>query len=92
MSYNAGQKSSHWIEYCGRNHEYLQAPIEGWKGVEDGILAIGEERIEFTHWLEDVERDWASLGKKLHRPHIGESLSTEDVRSGFTKTVPPTLA
>ncbi|KAF4943272.1 hypothetical protein FSARC_14969 [Fusarium sarcochroum] len=38
--------------YCGKNHEYLKMPIEGWHGVEDGKIMIeGEEPVDFKEFL-----------------------------------------
>jgi len=50
--------SAHWERYCGQDHEYVKAPIEGWMGIKNGIVRIGEEKIAFKHWLTDVERKW----------------------------------
>ena len=58
MRQNNGEKSEYWKRVCGVNHKYLKGPIEGWSGVKDGILRIGDERIEFEHWLEDIEVKW----------------------------------
>ena len=62
---NNGQPFDLWYDYCGKNHTYLKGPLEGWAGVKDGIMSIGEEKIKFEHWLSDVERDWHDLGVEL---------------------------
>ena len=65
---NLGDKSAHWRSFCGKDHEYVQAPIEGWKGVKDGVMTIGDKRIEFKVWLEELrdvtwKKAWAGFWK-----------------------------
>lgn len=56
LAYNAGTEEPFGDEYCGKNHEYIQGPIEGWKGVFDGVIQIeGKEPISFKDWLEDLK-------------------------------------
>lgn len=48
------------MSYCGKNHRYIKGPIEGWKGVKDGIMTIeaeGEQpiKVKFRDWLEDLK-------------------------------------
>lgn len=41
--------------FCGQDHEYIKAPIEGWKGVKDGKVMIeGEEPVEFQELLRQI--------------------------------------
>ncbi len=46
------------LTFCGENHDYVKAPVDGWGGIKDGILSIGHEKFEFTHWLGDVKEKW----------------------------------
>ncbi|KAF5003633.1 hypothetical protein FDECE_9839 [Fusarium decemcellulare] len=42
-------------QFCGKNHEYLKLPIEGWHGVKDGkVMLEGEEPVEFQELLRQV--------------------------------------
>ena len=65
MARNEGQPFTFWYDYCGKNHTYLRGPLEGWAGVKNGIMTIGEEKIKFEHWLSDVEKEWQELGVGL---------------------------
>lgn len=45
-------------QYCGRNHEYIKLPIEGWQGIKDGRLRLeGEEPVEFKEVLRQVREE-----------------------------------
>ena len=39
------------VTYCGRDHRYIRGPMDGWKGVKDGVITIGEEKVTFDDWL-----------------------------------------
>jgi hypothetical protein len=52
---NAGAKNDWWRTYCGKNHTYVKAPVEGWKGVKNGVMRIGTERIPFRDWLQELK-------------------------------------
>ncbi|KAI9698896.1 MAG: hypothetical protein M1820_007317 [Bogoriella megaspora] len=41
--------------FCGPNHKYIKAPIEGWKGIKDGVMYIGDEETPFKEWLQDLK-------------------------------------
>lgn len=53
-------------DYCGVNHTYLKGPIEGWKGIEDGMLKLeGEEPVNFKDWLKELkEIKWKAAWEK----------------------------
>ncbi|KAF4971548.1 hypothetical protein FZEAL_9832 [Fusarium zealandicum] len=52
---NRGDEPLKSRQYCGRDHEYLKLPIEGWQGVKDGkVMMEGEEPIEFQEFLRQV--------------------------------------
>ncbi|KAJ4251856.1 hypothetical protein NW762_011153 [Fusarium torreyae] len=51
LSANKGEQLKTRL-YCGKNHEYLKMPVEGWHGVEDGKIMIeGEEPLDFKEFL-----------------------------------------
>jgi hypothetical protein len=52
---NRGDTSVSWRSFCGKDHEYLKAPMPGWKGVKDGVMRVGEEREEFKVWLQGLK-------------------------------------
>lgn len=52
----AGQAEK--VDYCGEHHDYVKAPTEGWGGVRYGIMSVVPEKVEFRHWLKDVEERW----------------------------------
>ena len=46
------------VAYCGMNHDYVKGPIEGWGGIKEGIMTVLPEKINFHHWLTDLEERW----------------------------------
>lgn len=58
MSWNEGEpNTTFWYDWCGRDHSYVQCPIEGWRGVKDGVMRIGEEETPFKEWLRALEQE-----------------------------------
>jgi tetratricopeptide (TPR) repeat protein len=56
IAHNRGETPIRGRKYCGKDHEYIKLPIEGWRGIEDGIIHIdGEEDIPFTDLLTKVK-------------------------------------
>jgi hypothetical protein len=66
---NAGDTTVSWKSFCGQDHEYLKGPIEGWKGVKDGMIRIGdEEPVVFKEWLRGLrEERWEAAWKEFWR-------------------------
>ncbi|OJD28871.1 glyoxalase bleomycin resistance protein dioxygenase protein [Diplodia corticola] len=58
IGWNNGGPVTDWQAYCGKNHHYVKHPAEGWKGIKDGVIDLGEEKVEFTQWLKDVQDRW----------------------------------
>lgn len=54
-----GEMDPDWRVVCPRGHRYVKAPVDGWIGVKQGKLCIGEEEILFKTWLTDLENKWA---------------------------------
>lgn len=61
QAYNDGTSTPHatvGAEYCGRSHRYLKGPVEGWKGVTDGVVMLeGEEGVAFKEWLRRLKEE-----------------------------------
>ncbi|KAL9093012.1 MAG: hypothetical protein Q9165_004150 [Trypethelium subeluteriae] len=50
--------------FCGENHEYIKGPIEDWKGIKDGVMTIGEEKVLFKEWLGKLQEErWVQAWK-----------------------------
>jgi len=47
-----------WVSYCGYKHRFIKAPVEDWRGIKDGVMTLGDEKIEFKVWLEQVKGKW----------------------------------
>lgn len=46
--------------YCGPNHRYIKGPVEGWKGIKDGVMTIESadgkvEKVKFRDWLDELK-------------------------------------
>ncbi|KAK1766356.1 hypothetical protein QBC33DRAFT_612002 [Phialemonium atrogriseum] len=69
QAYNSGTKCEVGSTYCGPNHRYAKGPLEGWRGIKDGVMRIdGEEPIRFTDWLKDLkEKKWEAAWETFWR-------------------------
>lgn len=55
---NRGEKPLKGRQFCGRDHEYIKGPIEGWQGVKDGkVMIAGEEPIAFEELLRQIKEE-----------------------------------
>lgn len=55
---NRGEEPLKSRQYCGRDHEYLEGPIEGWQGIVQGKLMLeGEEPVEFDEFLRQIKEE-----------------------------------
>jgi hypothetical protein len=55
---NQGGEWKEWQTICGLHHRYI-GPMKDWKGVKDGVIRFGEEKVAFTEWLKDLnEKRW----------------------------------
>ena len=58
---DAACRDSVGTNYCGTNHKYVKGPIQGWKGITDGVMTIegpnGKEmiKVKFREWLEELK-------------------------------------
>jgi hypothetical protein len=55
--------------YCGPQHLRVSVPIQGWKGVREGIVNIqGRDPISFVEWLDNLKRKkWPEAWKRFMR-------------------------
>lgn len=67
ISYNEGVKRTAGIEYCGFNHRYVKGPVEGWKGITNGVMSIeGMEDVKFKDWLVELkEKKWPEAWRRF---------------------------
>lgn len=66
QQYNKCGSGERWRTYCGNNHKYIRGPISGWKGVANGCMTIGEEKINFMAWLMELkEKKWKEAWKNF---------------------------
>ncbi|KAF7563389.1 hypothetical protein G7046_g719 [Stylonectria norvegica] len=55
---NRGEEPLKVRQYCGRDHEYIKGPIEGWQGVKDGkVMLEGEDPVEFEELLRQIKEE-----------------------------------
>ena len=64
------------VAYCGMNHDYVKGPIEGWGGIKGGIMTALPEKINFKHWLTDLEERW----EEWKAPPNSQELSKRKVK------------
>lgn len=72
MAWNRGEpNTTHWVQWCGKDHIYVKGPIDGWRGVKDGVIRIGEEKLAFKKWLQTLKDErWPKAWEDFWR---GES-------------------
>lgn len=60
MQYNNGATIPTGDHFCGKNHKYISGPVDGWKGIKDGMVMIeGQEPFSFKSWLVEMkEKLW----------------------------------
>ncbi|KAL1856835.1 hypothetical protein Daus18300_010598 [Diaporthe australafricana] len=67
IKYNEGAEIPPGEHYCGKNHKYISGPVQGWKGIKNGMVLIeGEEPFAFKTWLADLkEKKWPEAWEKF---------------------------
>ncbi|KLU84503.1 hypothetical protein MAPG_03544 [Magnaporthiopsis poae ATCC 64411] len=54
-----GEKDLFWRVVCPQGHRYIKGPVEGWRGIRNGVMRIGDEELPVKQWVADVEKRWA---------------------------------
>jgi hypothetical protein len=42
-------------------HKFIRAPVEGLGGVKNGVMTMGQRKLNFIEWLDEVELAWNQL-------------------------------
>jgi hypothetical protein len=46
------------MHFCDKGHNYIRLPVEGWRGIKDGMLRLdGEEPVKFDDFLSRLQKD-----------------------------------
>ncbi|KAF2230805.1 hypothetical protein EV356DRAFT_519320 [Viridothelium virens] len=77
MAWNRGEpNTAYWYDWCGKDHAYVKGPVDGWRGVKNGVIRIGEEEIEFKEWLQSLKEErWPKAWENFWK---GESFLRAD--------------
>lgn len=67
-----GEKDPYWRVVCPRGHRYIKGPIEGWRGIRNGKMRIGDEETPVKQWVADLEARWASYWSRYWSEGTGE--------------------
>jgi hypothetical protein len=59
-----GEIEPDWRVVCPQDHRHVKAPLEGWRGVKDGMLRIGDEEMPFREWLKNLEMKWKTYWER----------------------------
>lgn len=63
------------VTYCGRDHRHIRGPINGWKGVKEGIISVGEESFKFDDWLAGLrDKRWKEAWETFWKEHAVEGI------------------
>ncbi|KAH8895712.1 hypothetical protein GQ53DRAFT_803939 [Thozetella sp. PMI_491] len=54
-----GERGPEWRTLCPKGHKHIKAPVEGWRGLKNGVLKMNVE-ITFDDWLKDVKHEWGA--------------------------------
>ncbi|KAF9639816.1 putative glyoxalase bleomycin resistance protein dioxygenase protein [Lasiodiplodia theobromae] len=71
VGWNKGEPVTDWQTYCGKDHHYVKSPPDDWKGIKDGVIEIGGEKIEFSQWIKDVQHRWKAAWDDFWAKHEG---------------------
>lgn len=62
----AGKPSDDWQVLCPEGHKHIRIPVEGWKGLRDGVFRIGDTETPFREWLVEVkEKRWPEAWERF---------------------------
>ncbi|KAL6901086.1 hypothetical protein GGI43DRAFT_367968 [Trichoderma evansii] len=46
------------MHFCDKGHNYIRLPIEGWRGIKDGMMRVdGDEPVKFDDFLNHLQKD-----------------------------------
>jgi hypothetical protein len=58
LARESGQMEPDWRILCAKDHRHVRAPVDGWRGVKDGVLRLANgKEIKFSDWLVDLKDD-----------------------------------
>ncbi|EWC48439.1 hypothetical protein DRE_02208 [Drechslerella stenobrocha 248] len=83
-SQDQGKGIKDYVEVCPSDHRHIRAPVEGWKGVEGGLLLIGDDRKPFKEWCKSLRVVCEGLLQNYWSQDTGErqELKNEAIEGG----------
>jgi hypothetical protein len=60
-----GEIEPDWRVVCPSGHKNVKAPVEGWRGMKNGSMRIGNAEIPFKEWLTHLETKWTEYWKSF---------------------------
>ncbi|KAI1618219.1 hypothetical protein EDD36DRAFT_425886 [Exophiala viscosa] len=57
--YWMGESDGFWYKCCWGEHNFIETPIDDWRGVKKGIIRIGDKEKPWVDWLDTVKKKWA---------------------------------
>ncbi|KAL8294605.1 hypothetical protein RB597_007774 [Gaeumannomyces tritici] len=61
-----------WRVICPEGHRHVKGPVEGWRGVRNGRMRIGDEETPVKQWIADLEARWAAYWKRYWSESLGD--------------------
>jgi hypothetical protein len=58
VRYHTKMGDGFWYKCCWAEHKYIKQPVEGWRGVQNGVIRIGCKQKPFKLWLQAVKEKW----------------------------------
>lgn len=45
------------VFFCGERHCYIKGPIDGWKGIKNGVIRAGDLEVKVKNWLKGLKEE-----------------------------------
>ncbi len=60
------QTDSASVAHFYQNHSYVKAPVEGRRGIKNGVMRIGKDELPFKEWLRGLRDErWQEAWKNF---------------------------
>ncbi len=69
-----GEAPPAWRTLCPKGHKHIKAPVEGWKGLKDGVMRFEDKEVSFKDWLRELEQQkWPMAWKRFWSEEMREN-------------------
>ncbi|KAH8893455.1 hypothetical protein GQ53DRAFT_840505 [Thozetella sp. PMI_491] len=73
LARESGELPPDWRTLCPVGHKHIKAPVEGWKGLKDGIMKFETEEVKFDVWLLELkQKKWTEAWERFWSEEMRE--------------------